>query len=76
VARLDRQRKLPAGFGQNTLVCGQSRQQLVRHACRRQAMSRCEPHAMLLHLIGTEQLRPQRRFIIEKLTRCVTRAWK
>ena len=56
-----------AGLDQHALVRGQPRQQLVRHTSWRQAVGGREAHAVLLHLIGAEQLRAQRRLVIERL---------
>ena len=44
------------------LVGGQPRQQLVRRAPAREDVRASEIPTVLLHLVGTEELRPQRRF--------------
>jgi len=39
------------------------------HKDRQRFLAGCEPHAVLLHLIGTEQLCPQRRLIVARPAR-------
>ncbi len=67
VLRRNRRRQQAAGLDQHALVPGQARQQLVRHASRRQPVGGRETHAVLLHLIGTEEFRPQRRLFGRRL---------
>ena len=57
----DRCRQQAANFDQDAFVLGQPCQQLVGRATRRQPVRDREVLAVLLHLIGAEQLRSQRR---------------
>ena len=61
--RRDRRGQQVADFDQDGFVLGQPRQQLVG-AARRQPVRDREALAVLLHLIGAEQLRSQRRFFV------------
>ena len=58
-----------AGLDQHSLVGGKARQQPLRHPSRRQPVGGGQAQAVLLHLIGAEQLGPQRRLYGEPLTR-------
>ena len=66
VARRNRRRQPAAGRDQDALVRGQTRQQLIRHTSGPHAVGGRKAHAVLLHLIGAEQLRPQRRLVVER----------
>ena len=66
VARCHCRRQQLAGFDYHALVGGQARQQPVRHASRCQAVRRRKAHPVLFHLLGTKQLRPQRRLLVER----------
>ena len=57
-ARLDRCRQQIAGFEQDGLVLRQAREQQIAPAFRSQCMRRRERPAVMLHLIGAEELRP------------------
>ena len=59
----DRRGQQVANLDQDALVLGQPRQQLVG-AARRQPVRDREALAVLLHLIGAEQLRSQRRLLV------------
>src|SRR6185312_2011808 len=48
---------------QHRFVRGEARQQLIRSLVRRQLMRGRERFAVLLHLVGTEQLRPEWRLV-------------
>jgi hypothetical protein len=58
------------GLQQYAFVLGQAREQLIRTPLRAQAVRARQGLAMLLHLIGAEQLRPQRWRIAGKLLLC------
>ncbi len=60
----DRRGQQVADFEQDAFVLGQARQQPVGRAAGRQPVRGREVLAVLLHLIGAEQLRSQRRFLV------------
>ena len=62
--RRDRLGQQVADFDQDAIVLREPRQQPVRVA-RRQTVREREVPAVLLHLIGAEQLRPQRRLLAD-----------
>jgi hypothetical protein len=58
--RLDRRRQLFGNGYEDGFVFSQAGEKLVGTSVRTQLMRGCQGFAMLLHLVGAEQLRPQR----------------
>src|SRR5262249_24949903 len=56
----NRGRQQVANAGDGGLILRQAPQKLVRCLSERQRVQACQSLAMLLHLVGTEQLGPQR----------------
>ena len=64
---LDRRAEQVAGVAQNHFVFSQPREQLIGRAPVAQAVHAGQIPAVLLHLVGAEQLRAQRRFVLGEL---------